>query len=347
VDGNTIRAITSEPFMPKLRFVWFVVCFAGAAAADDRATAQQLFEQAKRSMRNGKYAEACPKLEAAAELSRTPGVRLNLADCYAKIGRTASAWAAYEEAGAIAERAGDSRAVEQAKQARAALGPKLTYLAILVGPKVRQIPDLAITRDGKLVPSAAYDDALPVDPGAHELRASAPGYVDWTSTKEVAGAGAHVEIEVPMLDKKPDASTALPASAPVHEPASQTVATADIPVGDGSFRRTLAYVAGGLGIIGVGAGSYFALKANAMKDDYESHRNDDGTCRDLECETLSHDAHDAGNTATLAFIAGGSLLAASVVLYVTAPSRSARGPVVRASASASHDGARFGLGGNF
>ncbi|HEX8793092.1 MAG TPA: hypothetical protein VF765_19240, partial [Polyangiaceae bacterium] len=99
----------------------------GGARADDRAAAQLLFDQGKELMAAGKTADACPKFEASAQLSHTPGVRLNLVDCWAAIGRTASAWAMAAEAIDLAERQGDQVAATAARQRHEALQKQLTY----------------------------------------------------------------------------------------------------------------------------------------------------------------------------------------------------------------------------
>src|ERR1700722_14021630 len=102
------------------------------ARADDRATAQELFQQAKDLLAAGKTEDACTKFAAAADLVQTVGVRLNLAACYDKIGRTASAWTRYDEALTIAERTGDSAAAKFAEDARSAIVERLSYLSVTV-----------------------------------------------------------------------------------------------------------------------------------------------------------------------------------------------------------------------
>ena len=76
-----------------------------AGASDspaDKAAAQSLFEQAKRLMNEGNYAEACPKLEESQMLDKGMGTQFHLASCYEQIGRTASAWALFVEVAAAA-----------------------------------------------------------------------------------------------------------------------------------------------------------------------------------------------------------------------------------------------------
>ncbi|HEY6460533.1 MAG TPA: hypothetical protein VIY73_10300, partial [Polyangiaceae bacterium] len=94
---------------------------ASTALADDRATAQRLFEEGQKLFKDGQTADACAKFEGAAVLVNSPGVRLNLARCYEKLGRTASAWTKYDEAQVAAERVGDRAAAAAARQGRAAI----------------------------------------------------------------------------------------------------------------------------------------------------------------------------------------------------------------------------------
>jgi hypothetical protein len=291
--------------MPLPRFViamLLATAFSVAPSrADDLATAQQLFRQGKALMSEGRVEEACVKFEGAAQLSPTAGVRLNLAECWAKLGRTASAWAKYEEAETLAERAGDAPAAQLAKERRAELEPLLCYLTVAV-PEYAVVQGLVVARDGHKLPQAAWNTPVPVDPGEHEVVASAPGRKTWTSTQAVTGAGVRISVTIPVLQEEGAAADGLQDAAPA-----------------GGTRRTLAIVSGGVGLIGIGVGTYFGLKAMSKQDDYEKHRGADGRCLDIECETLSEEAHDAGTLSTIGFAAGGALLATGTVLWLTAP----------------------------
>ena len=108
------------------------------AQADDRATAQRLFEEGQTLFKEGKTAAACAKFEGASALVSSAGVRLNLARCWEKIGRTASAWTKYDEAQVAAERDGDRAAAAAARQGRAAVEPRLSKIAISVRRRERR-----------------------------------------------------------------------------------------------------------------------------------------------------------------------------------------------------------------
>src|SRR5450755_429104 len=91
--------------------LWVVLLSGSAWAqnAQDKAAADSLFDDGKRLVAAGDFEHACPKFEASLKLSPRVGVKLNLADCYEKAGRTASAWAEFREAAAFAARSNDEQ----------------------------------------------------------------------------------------------------------------------------------------------------------------------------------------------------------------------------------------------
>jgi hypothetical protein len=71
-----------------------------------------------RLVKEGKYADACPKLEESQRQEASLGTQFYLADCYEHVGRTASAWANFVEVADKARMAKEN-AKEQAARARA------------------------------------------------------------------------------------------------------------------------------------------------------------------------------------------------------------------------------------
>jgi len=166
------------------------------AQAEDQAGARALFTEGKRLMKAGKYADACPKLEAAQKLYSSAGILLNLGDCYEKIGRTASAWARFGEAVSVATRSKRPEDADEAHRRQEALEPALVRLVIRVPSPV---PGLVVTRDGASLDEATWGTTLPVDPGDHLLRAEAPGYEPWSTSISITKRGDTLAVKVPKL----------------------------------------------------------------------------------------------------------------------------------------------------
>lgn len=195
---------------------------APAARAND-AAAQQLFDDAKKAMADGKWALACPKLEESLRLSATAGTKFNLGDCYEHVGRTASAWAQFLSAATQTKMAGQKDREKAARDRATALEPRLSRLAIVVAAEGRPA-GLEVKRDGELVGQAQWGEAVPVDPGEHTVVASAPGKRAWKAKVEVTGAATTAKLSVPELD---DAS---PAAAPAADATAARPASAPAPV---------------------------------------------------------------------------------------------------------------------
>jgi hypothetical protein len=298
--------------------VVMVPAIARAQSASDQAAATALFKQGRDLMAAGRYADACPKLAESQRLDPGAGTLLNLATCYEKNGQIASAWTTYQDAASAAQRAGEAERVKAARAKVAALEPTLPTLTIVV-PATADRPDLEIRRDGALVGRAAWGAPIPVDPGPHPLDASAPGKTPWHGQAQVGGAGAKVSIEIPPLadaaatppPAPPAPPSPTPAPAPAPPPDSAT------PPSSGSTQRLLGLVSGGVGVVGIGVGSVFGAIAMGKNNSASGHCN--GTVCDAPTVSTLNDARTDATVSTVAFAAGGVLLAAGVVLYLTAP----------------------------
>jgi hypothetical protein len=301
--------------------VWVGAGVALAQTSSDKAAAaESLFREGKGLMSDGRMAEACDKFAASQKLDPALGTLMNLADCLERSGKTASAWAEFLNAATQARRSGQAERASVAESRAAALEPRLCRMKISAPADVR-FEGLELRRDGSLLDPAIWNTAVPVDPGAHRVSASAPGRVAWSTTVDVVGEGKTASIEVPKLELAPVAaasSASPPLAAPVQPVATASAAASPPTRADRGMhiQTTLGLVVGGLGVVGIAAGSYWGLAARSKWADADCAGN---VCPTQDRQTLAGDAKREANVSTVAFVGGGVLLGAGLVLILTAP----------------------------
>lgn len=302
---------------------WMVMtCFAGSAWAQapqqaqpqgsNAALAEQLFNQARELAKANQWAEACPKFEASLRYDPVLGTRLNLATCYERIGKLASAWGLYRAAIELAKRAGDNKRADYALKQATALEPRLPRLAIIAPASPPS--GLTIKRDDTAVDLAALDVALYVDPGAHTITATAPGFEAFASTVTLV-EGKTETVAIPALVATP--------VAPVAKPIAQVEVAPEAPARRARTRAYLAAGVSGAGMIAIGVGAVFGVKAMAKNDDAKKLCGDDLVCANADdyrrSRKLVSDGRSSATVATFAVIGGAAAVAAGAVIYLTAP----------------------------
>lgn len=296
---------------------------AQGGSSDVAATA--LFDEGRKLMAAHDYAAACPKLAESQRLAPSGGTLFNLAECYEKAGQTASAWVAWKDTAARANAAGKADVEQKALARAAALEPTLAKLTIAIDPG-SDVAGLTVKRDGVPVGHAEFATAIPVDPGTHKVEASAPGKNPFSGTVDVAAKQANATITVKMTDAPAESAGAAVTPPPPPPPINNPPPPPPTPQPEGSSwstQKTLALVAGGVGIVGVGVGSVFGLQAKSKNDEALQPQN----CRSsTQCTQhgldLTNDAKSAATLSTVAFAVGAVALAGGVVLWVTAPTGS-------------------------
>jgi hypothetical protein len=297
-----------------------------AHAQNNKVAAETLFEEGRKLMAAGKPNEACPKFADSQKLDPSPATLLNLANCYEKTGRTATAWVTYKDAASAANVARRGDLLVTAQKRATALEPNLSKLQVTVSTPV---DGLEVKRDGTVVAQSELGTAIPVDPGTHTIEASAPKKLAWATQVEVKDPGKTVTVTVPTLQDAP-APPPPPASSSAAPPPPPPPATTSAapppppppppPQEDGSTGRTIGIVLGGVGVVGLAVGSIFALSAKSKYDDsLKLCPNDKNLCTP-EGVSQRDDARSAGNVATIGFGVGVALVAAGAVLWFTAPS---------------------------
>lgn len=309
-----------------------LLCVTPSARAADpsegsAAAAEALFQEGRKLMDAKHYGDACPKFLASHKMAPAVGTLLNLADCYEKNGQFASAWARFHEAVALARRLGRPDREKVARDRADKLEPRLLKLTITA-----EEPNVTVTLDGAALDPAALGSPVPVDPGKHVIEATAKGKRPFTTTLEIGERAKSSRVEIPALEAEPEPPKEEPRRAPPPPPPAPEEGSR------GGAQRTLGVIAMGAGVVGVAVGTVFGLRTSSTWSEAQTH------CRGIDCDAtgvdLANQARSSGNISTVAFVAGGALLAGGAVLYFTAP----RDPARAGAAPPAQARVRMGVG---
>jgi hypothetical protein len=281
---------------------------ARAQTPDDVARADALFNAAKQLRDAGQYVDACPQFAQSSRLAPGIGVSLYLADCYERVGRTASAWTEFNKAERLARERNDKRA-ELARSRAQALEPKLSGLTITVSPAVGH-EGAEVLLDGARVGPEEWNAGLAVDPGDHVVTVNVPGQAQRTLNAHVVAGSRSAMVHIDDLAVvAPPPRVTIPMVDP--SPPPEPVAPSDI----GATRRWMGIGFLGLGAAGIGIGTAILLNRNQTTADASS------------CVPAPAD-NGATLASTIAFAAGGVALATGLVLTISASHPKGLGVVV-------------------
>ena len=268
----------------------FALCplllLAGTARAEDPAAAEVLFQEGRKLLAEGQVSAACEKLKDSFALDPMSGTLLNLAACYEKQGKSATAWARFHNAASLARSQGKTEQAAEANRRLKALESELSYLTIAVPEAV---PGLEVRRDDLEVSPASFGVQVPVDPGPVQIVASAPGYKSVKLSVEVGAKHDKRVVTIPKLEKGEEAATESAESPTAAEPVENKAMpekkekaikavrrTAPEPppmqapeiVSDGPGRTP--WVIGSLGVAAGAAGGLFGYLAMQSNNDAKS-----------------------------------------------------------------------------
>ena len=190
-------------------------------------------------------------------------------------------------------------------------------------PRLSPFPGLLLAGAALAAPSRAGAAPPPRDSATASEEADAtPGAV--VAAEDAAGAA-------PVAPTPPGGATKAPPGTP------------DPPAGSRwSDRKTLAVVAGGVGVIGLGLGAVFGMMTVNLWS--TAKRECTASCgAGSQALNDRSAAYISGTLADVGFVAGGVLIAGAAVLWFTAPS----GAQVQVAPTASAQGAGLTLRGTF
>lgn len=308
---------------------WSTPAFATGASLDT-ATSWQT-EAASDAYRAGTDALAAQRLDAALALFRqsysvveSPNSHLMIARVLVKMGRGAEAYAEFEATAREADAVGAKS--EKYKKTASMARAELAELDARVGFVVVNL-DGTIAVGDRLLSPKDFGRPLVVDPGVTEITLKlSDGTTDKRRVPVKAGERVRVDVAPPT-----PGSRACP-------PEKVILAPAPPPAPEGIDQRSLALVAGGVGVAGLATFAVFGLLDRAKYRYLQDH------CPGMVCdEKLAGDTEQGRTYQTLANVGlgvGAVGVVSGLVLVATAPPsraespREGRGPVLEVGASA-------------
>lgn len=304
-----------------------IVGLAAPARADgeepssaDVAAARALGQDGVKLAEAGNCGEAIDKLARAEKIFHAPTTLARLGECQVQTGKivegTENLNRVARESLAPGAPAAFVQAQERAKKVLAEAKPKIAKLKIAVaGPS-----DVAWTVkvDGEAMPLANLNTNRPMDPGEHVVEASAPGY-KLARAKVTLPEGGTDSVAL-TLEADPNAKVVTPAPSVDSTPRQRVDNNAPVPPPEPTAApsRVPAFVALGIGVVGVGVGSVFGLMATSKKNELES------ACLNKACTPDQQDNIDTGktfgNVSTVGFVVGAVGLVAGAYLLLTSGS---------------------------
>jgi len=266
---------------------------AGGPAA---ALGERLFREGRALFEAGEIEPACKKFAESQRVDPALGTLLNLAECEARLGHTATAWARFRELAEKARRADQLDRQAYAEKQAADLEARLTYAVLRLPAGVE---GLRIDVDGQSLEAASYTTALPLDPGKHRLDVT-HGDDRFVIEFELAARPGRQDVTIVL-----DETTRVGGKPPS---AGETTAV------DG--RLVAGWVLVGVAALGAGLGTYFGVRAMSLKDE------SDARCAGTLCDAAGLDAfedaraHAHGATASFAIAGITAVVGTSLLVWV-------------------------------
>lgn len=300
------------------------VAWTHRAAADSReSAAARLFEEARALQLKGHQDDACARFEASEKLEPAVGTLLNLAECAARKGATATASQRYRQAAAMAARRADAEREALATREGDALEQRLSRMVLRLPAK--GLPASAtVWRDAEVVPQSELGAAVAVDPGAHRVIVKAPSFKPWSTWINIGTGPSLVSVELPALEpEESEARTVpdVPARRGLEARPPEQTARAPSP-SRATVQTWPLVVGGGVGVAALAVGGYFALRARSIWSDVDA-RCPGGRCPDPRTvSALSSQQAEAKTDATLGtvmLLVGGAVIGAGIIVSLLLP----------------------------
>lgn len=278
---------------------------AAAQTPGELSEARKTFTSALADEEQGHFEAALEKFRRVQAVRETVAVRYRIGACLEALGRLKEAVPAYEGAIALGS-GGDPSNAESITAARAKLAdlakriPQLSLNVSETAPR-----GVEVELDHAVIPAAALDAPISVDPGTHVVSATAPGAVPFR-TELTLDEGAHLALAIPLVLVPPPAPLAPPVVLPPPK---------EVPPEPSHPSRLVGWVAVGAGAaLLVGAGAFVLVRHGEISD--LTRACPSGVCpRSREAELTLLRSHAVSNGTIGAVLAGAGVVAAGVGAY--------------------------------
>ncbi|HEY5955806.1 MAG TPA: hypothetical protein VIV60_04600, partial [Polyangiaceae bacterium] len=311
----------------RLMLVAWLLCgsHAHADATDD---ARNLFREARQLLTEGQVQAACHRFERSLQLESGSGTEFNLADCWERLGRTASARELFLKVSSDSKRQGQT---ERAEVAQARADGLLTRLSRLQIQCESGCPsDIHVWRGGSELIRDSWLEPQEVDPSTYRIEAE---HGSWRTQLVIPSDPGTVVVSIPAASTEHGATSdaVRPASRVDAVPLLLTHETVRLTTHSLSTRaprtssafapatKVLFWV--GVGALAVGGGSAFLLayKNEQSRQICPSSEN----CSDWEIQRHDELVHQAKWSRTAFYVSTGlgivALSSAVIVNYVAKP----------------------------
>lgn len=295
---------------------------AHAQTDEERAGARAAAMEGVRAFQDQRWTEAIDYFNKAESLIHAPTHLLYLARAYTQTGQLVKAREAYvklvkEQLPPNAPQAFQDAQRDGAGEL-AAIEKRLPSVRVLVQGASNNV---TATQDEVPFPSVLIGVPRPVDPGKYAFRAFAPGLASDTVTVDLAEGQREVVTLVlkPSNEAVVGAANGTDAGAPQAPLHRDEGASSPARPGGGSSAMTLGgYVGLGVGVLGLGAGTVFAIVSHGKRADGDE-LCPGGLCRvsdKSELEALDSQASLMGQLAIAGFAVGAAGVATGVTLLL-------------------------------
>ncbi len=331
---------------------WLMGCLWLLAVTTARVRAQEpqyreLVAQAVEEYRAGRFDEAAAFFSRAHAIKPSARTHRGLGKAYFEARKYALAVRHLREALSDERR---PLTPEQRQDVQAALEQALAIVSQF--QMTLEPPGAALEVDGS--PAVVHDGALLLDPGRHEITATAPGYRRRRRIVDAQGGASRALV----IELEPqEGGAAVAAAAPAPEPGAQAATDDEAPVAsqpggaaadtadDGAGfaeGRLWTWVAlGGAGAFGAAA-LVFGLVGNAQYDDLMEQCEDGCSDEQIEREIDDSGVKSSAVLANVSLALSGACLATAVALYFVEGPADSESPTVAAAPSVA---AALGPGG--